>query len=129
MYSCIMLLMYNTYKSVKLVREPRIPSHKALKNGKNVLTIIVHFDFLLFLLIFCKVCFIQVLSVHIRFKSPFCQTQNSVLKLNYAQCVILSAQSHVLFIQLSRNFASLVERIVSSRAFVGSLILIYFFIY
>ena len=110
-------------------REPRMRSLKAFKNGKNVLTIIVHFDFLLFLLIFCKVCFIQVLSVHLRFKYPFCQTQNSVLKLNYAQCVILSAQSHVLFIQLSRNFASLVERIVSSRAFVGSLILIYFFIY
>ena len=64
-----------------------------------------------------------------QFKHPFCQTQISVLKLNYAQCVILDAQSHVLFIQLSRNFASLFDRIVSSRAFWGSLILIYFIIY
>ena len=72
---------------------------------------------------------LQILNVHLRFKYPFRQIQNSVLKFNYAQCVILFAQSHVLFIQLSRNFASLFHRIVSSRAFLGSLILIYFIIY
>jgi len=49
---------------------------------------------------------IQILNVHLRLKSLFCQIQNSVLKFNYAQCVILFAPSHVLFIQLSRNFAS-----------------------
>ena len=78
---------------------------------------------------FCSFFLIQILNVHLRFKSLFRQIQNSVLKFNYAQCVILFAPSHVLFIQLSRNFASFFDRIVSSRAFLGSLILIYFIIY
>ena len=113
-------------------------SHKALKwktsvDNQRPLSLIRQSNLILFCSCwyFCNLfsLLLQILNVHLRFKYPFRQIQNSVLKFNYAQCVILFAQSHVLFIQLSRNFASLFHRIVSSRAFLGSLILIYFIIY